>query len=217
MNLLSLYSLNKKYSQSGQDAFVINFFQSKRNGVFVDIGANDGITGSNTYFLEKELDWSGICFEPIPNIFDILNKNRNCIKIMAGVSDKNSIEKFTCIEGYSNMLSGMTKEYDPRHLDRINNEVKERSQKIYEIDVQCFLFNDVMKEHNIQHIDYLSIDTEGNEFKILKSIDFQNFDITIISVENNYKNPEQTNYLVSQGYFLQGSLEADEIFTKMKK
>lgn len=218
MDLMTvMYKNNKKYSQSGQDAFVINYFKSKRNGVFLDIGANDGVSLSNTYYLEKELGWTGICFEPIPAIFEKLDKARNCIKINAGIADKKSIEKFTFVDGPSHMLSGMTKDYDPRHSQRVKHELETLGGKAVEVEVQCLVLNDVLEEYKIFDIDYLSIDTEGNEFKILKTIDFSKFNITTMTIENNYNNIEQTNYIISKGYYLLGRLEADEIFIKIKK
>jgi len=197
---------NRIYSQSGQDAFVISYFNNKKNGVFIDIGAADGIKLSNTYYLEKELNWTGICFEPNPITFKNLDENRNCIKIMAGVSDKKSIEKFTI----ANFLSGITKYYDPRHVKRI----EETKQKKDEIEVQCLLLCDVLREYNIFNIDYLDIDTEGNEFEIIKTIDFDKFDIKLITIENNYNNKDQTNFVISKGYELVGKLGGDEIFIK---
>jgi FkbM family methyltransferase len=215
--LMMLYKNNKKYSQSGQDAFVISYFKNKRNGIFVDIGANDGISLSNTYYLEKELGWTGICFEPIPAIFEKLDSNRDCIKIMAGVSDKESTEKFTFVDGPSHMLSGMTKEYDQRHKQRIENEIKTLGGKAVEVDVKCVILNKILESHKIFDIDYLSIDTEGNEFQILKTIDFDKFNIKVMTIENNYNNNLQTEFIQSKGYFLMGRLEADEIFVKLKK
>ena len=53
-------------------------FKNKRDGFFLDIGANDGITLSNSYFFEKELGWKGICFEPLKNAFQ---KLQNDLKI----------------------------------------------------------------------------------------------------------------------------------------
>lgn len=50
------------------------FFKNLKNGVFFDIGAHDGVSLSNTYFFEKELGWSGICLEPIPEVFERLKK-----------------------------------------------------------------------------------------------------------------------------------------------
>ena len=43
----------KSYSQFNQDILVLKAFDNKKNGYFVDIGANDGKTGSNSYLLEK--------------------------------------------------------------------------------------------------------------------------------------------------------------------
>src|ERR1035437_3743843 len=138
-----LYKNQSKYSQSAQDAFVISYFKNKRNGIFIDIGANDGVSLSNTYYLEKELGWTGICIEPISAIFEKLDKNRNCIKINGGISDKKSIEKFTFVDVPSHMLSGMTKEYNTRHKQRIEQEVTTLGGKIIELDVPCYSLDDI--------------------------------------------------------------------------
>ena len=218
MNILTLmHKGNSKYSQSGQDAFVLSYFKHKRNGFFVDIGANDGVDLSNTYYLEKKLGWKGICFEPIPDIYNKLKANRSCECIKAGVAEKESVEKFTFVDGPSHMLSGMSKEYSPQHRERIQREVKTLGGSIKEVDVMCVVLNDVLEERGIDTIDYLSIDTEGNEFKILKSIDFDRFKIRVMTVENNYRDPEQTQYVVNQGYHLMGTLEADEVFIRRRR
>ena len=212
-----MYKNNSKYSQSGQDAFVLNYFKNKRDGVFIDIGANDGVSLSNTYYLEKELGWTGICFEPIPDIFAKLDEARTCTKIMAGVAEKESVEKFTFVDGPSHMLSGMTKEYNESHKQRIQREIKTLGGEVKEVDVKCIVLNDVLEQHGFYDIDYLSLDTEGNEFKILKTIDFDKFNIKVMTIENNYNDPTQTAYVQSKGYYLMGRLEADEVFIKRKK
>ena len=72
------------YSQHNQDQFLNeHIFNNKKEGVFLDIGAYDGIEGSNSYFFEKELGWKGICFEPIPKLYQRLKENRKCISINA--------------------------------------------------------------------------------------------------------------------------------------
>ena len=55
------------FSQTGQDRLLFeHFFRGKRNGVFVDVGAYDGTTFSNTLFFERSMGWSGLCVEPLP-------------------------------------------------------------------------------------------------------------------------------------------------------
>ena len=71
----------KHYGQYKQDKYLDTLFKKKSNGTFVDIGAHDGVTFSNSYFFEKERNWKGICVEPIPEIFSKLDETRNCIKI----------------------------------------------------------------------------------------------------------------------------------------
>ena len=78
----------KYYGQYQQDKYLDKLFKGKSNGTFVDIGAHDGLTFSNSYFFEKERNWKGVCLEPIPEIFAKLNETRNCIKINGCVSNK---------------------------------------------------------------------------------------------------------------------------------
>ena len=71
----------KYYSQAGQDKWVDDFFKSKKDGYFLDIGAYDGIHLSNTYYLENELGWDGLCIDADADVYNNLDKNRNCKKI----------------------------------------------------------------------------------------------------------------------------------------
>ncbi len=72
----TLFAKQKKMeyvSQCGQDKFLIeNLFKGKKNGIFVEIGAFDGIKYSNTYNLEVDYGWAGLCIEPIPEQFENL-------------------------------------------------------------------------------------------------------------------------------------------------
>jgi len=82
------------YGQCGQDKLIIEtLFPGKTNGVFVDIGANDGVTFSNTYLLEK-LGWSGLVIEPIPSIYEQLSTIRECITVSGCVSAVSGKETF---------------------------------------------------------------------------------------------------------------------------
>ena len=203
----------KYYSQIGQDKFVNEYlFQNKKGGVFVDIGANNGITISNTYFFEKELGWQGICVEPIPAVFEKLKQNRQCICIQACVAKTTKQDKFLQITGYSQMLSGLKSNYHPNHLKRIYNEIKTHGGSVSEINVSCYSLNDLLEKYGVPHINFLSIDTEGNEFEILKAFDFSKYTVDVICFEQNYNDDRFYKLLTSNGFHFVKQLEQDLIF-----
>jgi len=75
------------YSQSNQDKWVAEFLEFKKNGYFIEVGAYDGIQTSNTYFFEKNFNWSGICIEANPSVFNSLIKNRKSVNVNKAVTD----------------------------------------------------------------------------------------------------------------------------------
>src|SRR5205823_12423666 len=98
-------------SQLGQDKVVDEYLRGKRNGVFVDIGAYDGVTFSNTLMLENERDWTGICIEPLPDVCAALRKNRRCICVQACIGNREDREvDFLAVQSEAfrtRMLSGV--------------------------------------------------------------------------------------------------------------
>lgn len=209
------YQVNVKFdppyqSQFGQDRVVNEaVFNGKKNGFFVDIGANDGVTGSNTVFFEKELAWSGICIEPQPDIFTELQANRSCEMVQCCITDQPGTMKFLKVAG-ANMLSGLVDLLDEKHKARIEQE-EDKSIGSETIDVECRTFSDVLGDR--KQIDYLNIDTEGAEMSILKCIDFTRYDIGCISIENNYDDPEMYKLLRNNGFEL-FLVVGDEIYVK---
>ncbi|WP_413666206.1 FkbM family methyltransferase [Mucilaginibacter sp. Mucisp86] len=209
--------MNKYYSQYQQDKFLNEvLFKNKKNGVFVDIGANDGVTISNSYFFEKNLGWAGICFEPLTEAFNKLEENRSSININGCASDKNYLDTFYNVHGYGEMLSGLKSKYDDRHLERINKTLEEYGGHITETEVQCLDINDTLKENNIKNIDFISVDTEGGELNILQAIAFEAFKIKAVVVENNYSTPDIFHFMRSKGYFRVAYLSTDEIYLHPK-
>lgn len=201
-------------SQFGQDKWIAEtLLPGKQQGIFVDIGANDGISISNTCYLEKQLGWNGLAVEPIPEINQKLRTNRKCIIVEGCVGPKNGKITFQRISGYPEMLSGIKDEYHALHNARINAELKEYGGAIEEIDVDCYRFNDLMNHYNIKSIDYLNIDTEGAELTILESIDFEKINIKVIGVENNYCDYRIPKLLVKHGYQFH-SIVGDEFYVK---
>jgi len=201
-------------SQIGQDRYLNeHYFNNKKNGVFVDIGAYDGLDHSNTYFFEKELGWKGICIEPHPDVFKKLCTHRSCICINACVAPSEGTVEFIKVDGTPTMLSGMKSTYDPRHLRRLEREILRDGGSCDIIDISGVTVNSVLKEYGIYEIDYLSLDTEGGELEILNSIDFDMFKIFAITVENNFGDPAIRNLLESKGFmFITLLAHQDEVY-----
>lgn len=219
--LLQTHIFATYHSQCGQDKFISEtYFKGDCKGVFVDIGAHDGMTYSNTYFFEKDRGWTGICVEPIPEVFAELQKNRNCICVQACVTNRSgdgqllkvSHPKDAAPDCHIEMLSGLQDKYDPRHLDRIQREIADCKGASELIPVQCYQLNELLEKNNIAHVNFLSIDTEGNEFDILTGIDFERYKIDVIAVEDNYGDSRFTSLLSEKGYNFVTKLTSDLIF-----
>jgi hypothetical protein len=84
------------------------------------------------------------------------------------------------------MLSGIIENYDARHLERLMNENTEMSATTQIVKVNTKRLETIFDEHAVSHINYLSIDVEGAEFEVIKSIDFTKVFIDVIGFENNY-------------------------------
>lgn len=182
--------------------------------MFVEIGANDGVSLSNTYFFEKTRGWSGIVIEPLPNAFKKLEHVRQCITVNACVCDYDGETTFLEIDGRCEMLSGIPDKYDSGHVRRVRNNLKRHGATSREIVVPCFTLETLLDKHGINYVHYLSIDTEGGEIDILRSIDFQTISIDVVSVENNYFDTSIEEMMKANGYELVAIAGVDEIYRK---
>ncbi|MDO9547943.1 MAG: FkbM family methyltransferase [Candidatus Marinimicrobia bacterium] len=199
------------YSQCGQDKWIIErLFPDKKNGTFVDVGAYDGITFSNTYFLEQK-GWTGLAVEPTPSVYERLVKNRQCITINGCVAQQSGKKRFRVITGDAQMLNGLVDEYDARHIKRIKKELDSYGGEYKDIEINCYNFNELLESHGIDKVDYLNIDAEGAEYQILKSIDYDRIQILVIGVENNYHDYRIPKLLLRMGFKFH-SVVGDEFY-----
>jgi FkbM family methyltransferase len=139
---------NIYFSQFNQDEIINTLLENKQNGVFIDVGAYDGITFSNSYFFEKANNWTGICFEPNPIIFQKLAESRNCLLINGGVSVKNTTLTYKRFSGNQEleMLSGFSDFFSQDQLNRIENELNiEKNSSTETIQIQTYSLNDLLK------------------------------------------------------------------------
>ena len=165
-------------SQISQDLFVLYFTKQKKDGYFIEIGACDGKHLSNSFALEKR-GWKGIICEP-SNFWLQKMKNRKCIlskKAVFSESGKklifNEVPKYPELSGFND------------YLDNDNNSKLRKDFSSYE--VETISLNDLISEYvDKKQIDYISIDTEGSEFEILKNFDFKKCKIEIFTIEHNF-------------------------------
>lgn len=160
-------------SQIGQDRWVFGeVFNGMKNGFFLDLGAHDGLIHSNTYKLEKNFQWKGICVEANPESFAILKKNRRCHCVNVALSDRNGTVRFVCAGEFGGVLAdGVTVESSATILD-----------------LPAISLVDLLKQQGAPSvIDYLSVDLEGYEEKVLIGFPFDEFLFKCITIERPTK------------------------------
>lgn len=202
--------------QLRQDEIVYNtFFLGKKDGTYIDIGANDGIDMSNTKFFE-DIGWRGICVEASPEMFAKLQENRkNTINVFGAAYRHDGEVTFRVNHGYTNALSGVEECYHPQHKYRIQREISTHGGSTELITVPSFSVTNLLEKHNMTHIDFMSLDVEGGELAVLEGIDFSKVDIKVIVLEDNYGNEEAYDrILLPVGYKKYQRVQWDLIYHK---
>lgn len=197
------YTGKKSYAQFSQDLKVLKHLNNKKNGYFIEVGAANGIDMSNTYLLEKDYNWEGICIEPLEDEFNQLKKNRKAITLRLAVYDKND-EEVEIVKAAG--LSGIKDDIDKYDYVKNNESFKIKTKTLTRI----------LDEHNApNNIDYLSLDTEGSELKILQGIDFDKYKFKYINIEHNFVEPKRTQMkklLSEKNYKFIEENDVDDIF-----
>lgn len=160
-------------SQAGQDYWIFGeVFNEKRCGYFLDIGAHDGINISNTYLLESKYGWTGLCIEANPITFAELKRNRRAKCLNVCLDDSEGEVNFALRD----VMGGIV---DPS-LD--NTESTANVGKI--IKLRTVPLINVLKENKAPSIiDYLTIDVEGAEERILGKFNFKEYMFRCITIE----------------------------------
>ena len=195
-NFLSFYSYllkNSKlsYSQLYQDLFVLFIFEEKKNGVFLEFGATDGINLSNTVLLENKFEWKGLLAEPSTKWHSNLRKNRPNCKIIEECIYTESGKKLNFFTSDIGELSTL-EEFRQSDLTSMPGNTKARNKNGYNHKVLTISLNDVFKQYfDDSPIDYMSVDTEGSELLILEKFDFEKYSPKVVTVEHNYSNNQE--------------------------
>ena len=158
---------NVHLGEFGEDIFVRRFFKKKSNGFYVDVGAYHPIKGSLTYYLYKK-NWSGINIDLSSVSIDLFKISRpKDINLRAAITD----------------YDGKIFFYENSPINQQNSLIENSDAAKIEID--CFKLNTVLENYTIKKIDYLNIDVEGNELKVISNFDFIKFNPKLVSIEFN--------------------------------
>lgn len=193
------FTYSKKfYSQDGEDAILYSFYENRPDyiGFYVDIGAYHPYKFSNTQ-LFHEKDWRGINIDATPKSMKLFNKFRpNDINLECAVSNKK--EELTYFSFEEGALNSFDEKLSTEYV-KSGNELKEK------IPIQTCLINDILNKflpYN-QKIDFINIDIEGLELRILKSFDFDKYSPNYFLIEElDYIDSDFMNYTESDIYKL---------------
>ncbi|XP_011259093.2 uncharacterized protein LOC105253039 isoform X3 [Camponotus floridanus] len=204
----------------GQSTVIREIFNDKKNGFFIECGAYDGETRSNTLFLERFKGWSGLLIEADPiNFTKMLQKNRRaylsptCLSVIKSPT----VASFLMARNIGHL-------HEPENTtENVPANTLDVAYMGEHIRVQCFPLILYIAALKIKTIDYFSLDIEGNEIDVLETIPFNEVDIKALSVEYIH-NPKGQKYLIDmmeqRGYYVYSfvkqmdNLANDIIFVK---
>jgi FkbM family methyltransferase len=207
---MSKKNIIKFSSQHFQDVFIYrNLINQKNNGIFVEIGGNDGISYSNSLFFEKYLGFTGMLIEPVPESFEMMKKSRpNCKCFNYCISQTDGLVDF-CIPDKCTMMAGIQK--------NLPNEFIKKTCEI--IQIPSIPFYKILNKDIYEYIDIFFIDVEGGELDVLKTIDW-NIKIYLICIEldgiNKEKDEKCRQLLKEKGFTQEVALQMNAIWINNK-
>ncbi|MBU0719648.1 MAG: FkbM family methyltransferase [Planctomycetes bacterium] len=197
-------------AQFGEDRVLWEVFRHRPVGYFIEVGAYDGVTLSNTYFLEQ-MGWDGLLVEPIPQLCQRAATARPRSRVIQAAASKQGSQgtaKFTIAQNVP-VLSFLKADED--HIARCRRE----GAQLIEIDVPLTTLNDVLNQERRRpspsgspwvpnvgwRIDLVSIDTEGCELDVLDGFDLERFKPRVLVIENDRPTGDEIEpYLAPRGY-----------------
>jgi FkbM family methyltransferase len=180
----------KSYAQWGDDLLVLQYFAGRKNCTFLEAGANDPISLSQTYLLEQN-GWTGVLVEPVPSCCERLREVRSGSQV------------------FQNALGapedrGMLKLLIPQGTTELAHELKAGQQANGDevVEAEFRTLNEILKTANIEKLTYLSLDLEGMEDRALKGLNFECHQPELIIVEDRVNHLRTHRLLKSNGYKL---------------
>jgi len=164
----------KSYAMDNEDIAVLNYFKEKQKGFYVDVGCYHPIHRNNTYLLYKQ-NWNGINIDTSEFSIDLFNYMRpQDLNYNCAISNKNEILKLF----YQKELSQLSTTVETQAKSAFQGEIKEK-------EIQAFSLDEILNRSRYKNtkIDFLDIDVEGADLKVLEGLSFDKYKPEIICVE----------------------------------
>lgn len=198
------------FSEAGQDMFLDRrVFKGRREGVFVEVGAHDGVAGSNCLFFEAFRGWTGLMIEPSPAHYAAAAEVRRAAGIQCAIAAAAGSAEFLDIRRGYTQMSGLTASYDEQVLESVEKNPRHEGELI---TVETRPLADVLDEHGLAEVDYISLDVEGAESAILEGFPFDRIRVKVWTVENRDRDKKIRALMSDAGYRLAAMLGLDDVF-----
>ena len=201
------------YSQHGEDYLLWHFFDYRRDGYFVDIGAHDGISLSNTKSFEDN-GWTGICVEPIPIVADACRKIRGHVVQAACVA---GMEKSVSLRvDRPGLWAGI--QTDEQAVARAYHERGSGEPDFQTIEVPAIRASELVSDQH-RAIDFISLDVEGTEIEVLKGLDLRRIRPRLLLVEalTDEARTSLDDYVNQFGYLRARSVSCNHLYVQTER
>lgn len=191
-----LSSPKSSSSQSGQDLLIAEIFANKTSGFFVDLASNDATTISNTFVLERDLGWDGICIEANP-VYLWRLAQRRCTLVAGVVTGETDAEVHFATSPGNPAFAGVIgdENHRIRNKHRADTQLEMRSAVSHRTATLELVLDRLRAPATM---DYLSLDIEGSEFSVLRSFPFKRYTFTLFTIER--PDSELRSLLHESGY-----------------
>ncbi|XP_032788643.2 uncharacterized protein LOC116925994 isoform X2 [Daphnia magna] len=175
----------------GQAQAILRILQNKTNGFFVDCGGYDGEFLSNSLYMERSLNWTGLVIEADKLAFNqLINRNRKAYTSPVCLSTKPYPMEvvYNATIGTMSFISEGKKDVQHKKSDLTDNsdDIPNKKDTTDVYKMQCFPLYSLLIAVGRTRVDYFSLDVEGAEYKILKTIPWAKVDIKTLTVEWNH-------------------------------
>jgi FkbM family methyltransferase len=185
----------KLYSQEHEETLIRAFFQDRRNGFFLDVGASDFEHNSTTYYLEKHLGWRGIAVDALEEFREGYERNRKGTQFFAlfVTNQPGAPTDFFRYERDTRISSGS--------LERLRGLPRVKDRYIETIKVPSVTLDQLLRAQGVEKVDFVSLDIEGFEPEALEGFDIERYRPALLCVEiQKYTRDRVLRYFASHRY-----------------